>query len=335
MADLNIQLLDTGENFILVSADTETEIDYGQLALSLVNTNYDDIYILLTDFLHSNRILRLAMDLQLSPNKDYNTGTIKPDIINLIIKSLYNPLHEYLGKEYLTSEQAGIITLLLMADIRSRLENTKIDLNTPEFYIPLIYSNPDLHQHIRNILLQQDFTYNSPLQDKINHIQLTSSIIITSQGQPFQSYIITDIFDYLILDLQKYMTGTRKVNQCYCCNKLFFPKYRSSEKYCYFNNSACKEKMKRTKNDKFAIRRDDFRGYQSGRVWNVSTEKQYPNDFLKDVYKEWSKECTKEYNKYKSKDDLDGFEKWFDNTKFTADTLKIKYEEWKLQQNNA
>ena len=94
-------------------------------------------------------------------------------------------------------------------------------------------------------------------------------------------------------------------------------------------------KMKRTKNDKFAIKRDDFRGYQSGRVWNVSTEKQYPNDFLKDVYKEWSKECTKEYNKYKSKDDLDGFEKWFDNTKFTADTLKIKYEEWKLQQNNA
>ena len=141
MADLNIQLLDTGENFILVSADTETEINYGQLAVSLVNTNYNNMYNLLTDFLQSNRILRLAMDLQDSLTPDCNIGTINPKIINLIVKSLYKILYEYLGKEYLTTEQASIITLLLMADIRSRLENSKINLDKPELYIPLIYSD--------------------------------------------------------------------------------------------------------------------------------------------------------------------------------------------------
>ena len=210
MTDLNIQLLDTGENFILISADTETEISYGQLAVSLVNTNYNDIYNLLTDFLQSNHLLKLAMDLQNSSISDCNTGTINPKIINLTIKSLYKILHEYLGKEYLTIEQSSIITLLLMADIRSRLENSKINLDKPELYIPLIYSDQDLHQHIKNILLQQNFASCSPLQDKINRIQLSSSIIITNQGQPFQSYTITDIFDYVILDLQKYLTGEKK-----------------------------------------------------------------------------------------------------------------------------
>ena len=335
MTNLNIQLLDTGEDFILVSADTETEIKYGDLAISLVNTNYDDIYNLIADFLQSNRILRLAMDLQHSPNTAYNTGTIKPNIINHILKTLYKPLYGYLRKDYLTSEQASITTLLLIADILSRLDNGKIDLDNPEFYIPLIYSDQDLHQHIRNVLLQQDFAYDSPLQDKINQIQLTSSIILTSQGEPFQSYTITNIFDYLILDLQKYLTGKTKVKECLCCHKLFKPIYRSSEKYCCFNNSACKEKMKKTPNDSFRAKQKEFRGYQSGRIGNVSTENQYPREFLKSIYKTWSRECTIKFNEFKINDDLKGFDDWFKATKFTADTLKNEYEKWLKQQNNA
>lgn len=326
MADLNIQLLDTGENFILISADTETEIEYGQLAVSLVNTDYNDMYDLLSDFLQSNRLLRLATDLQGSSH----AGTLKPEIISLITKSLYKPMHEFLGKEYLTPQQAVIITMLLMADIRSRLADTIIDLDKPEYYIPLIYSDVELHQHIRNILLEKDFAFINPLQDRINQVQLTSSIIITKCGQPFQSYTITDIFDYLILDLQKYLTGKKKVNDCKCCGKLFYPKYRSSELYCYFNNSDCKEKMKRKTDDEFAKKRDAFRGYQSGRIWNESTLKQYNDDtdVLKYIYKKWSKECTEKYHEYKSKDDLKGFDDWFNRTKFTPDRLKQEYEEY-------
>lgn len=88
MADLNIQLLDTNDNFILISSDTTTEIEYGQLAVSLVNTDYDDMYNMISTFLQSNHVLKVAMDLQNSNITDLNTGTIKPEIINLIIKSL-------------------------------------------------------------------------------------------------------------------------------------------------------------------------------------------------------------------------------------------------------
>lgn len=330
MAEMNVQLLDTGDNFILVSADTTTEIEYGQLAVCLVNTDYNDMYHLISDFLQSNRILRLAMDLQNSNKDELNTGTIKPEFINLIIRSLYQPISEHLAKEYLNKEQSIIISLLLMADIRSRIEGTKIDLSKTDYYIPLIFSDKVLHQHVRDILLQQKFAYSSPLQDKMNKVQLTSSIIVTEQGQPYQSYTITDIFYYLILDLQKYLIGKKKVNECQCCQKLFIPKYRSSEKFCTFNHSACKEKMKRTPNDKFIEYRTKFRGYQSGRIHNYSTEEQYTSEFLNLMYKNWSKECSEKYAYYKGKDDLQGFKDWFNTTKFTAETLK---EEWENYQN--
>lgn len=334
MADLNLQLLDTEENFILISDDTETEIEYGQLAVSLVNTDYDEMYSMITDFLQSNHILRLAADLQNGKNNKLNTGKIKPELINFITKSLYKPISEYLGKEYLTLKQSAIITLLLMADIRSRLDGNKIDLGRPEHYIPIIYSDSELHQHIKDLLLKKDISYINPLQDKINCMPITSSIIITKHGHSYQSYTITDIFDYLMLDLHKYLTQKKTVNECWCCHKLFYPKYRSSEKYCYFNNSACKEKMKRSPNDKFIAKRNDFRGYQSGRIRNESTKKQYPSRFLDDIYFFWSQDCTKKYNEYKSIDDLQGFDDWFKNTKFTACRLKKEYEKWLSQQND-
>ena len=171
MANLNIKLIDTNDNFILVSDDTTTEIEYGQLAISLVNTDYNDMYNMISTFLQSNQILKVAMDLQNSHIADLHNGTIKPEILNLILKSLYKPMSKHLAKEYLSEKQSAVITLLLLADIRSRLENTKIDLNTPEHYIPVIYSDKNLHQHVKDILLQNNFAFISPLQDKINQIQ--------------------------------------------------------------------------------------------------------------------------------------------------------------------
>lgn len=168
----------------------------------------------------------------------------------------------------------------------------------------------------------------------MNKVQLTSSIIVTEQGQPYQSYTITDIFDYLILDLQKYLIGKKKVNECQCCQKLFIPKYRSSEKFCTFNNSACKEKMKRTPNDQFIECRTQFRGYQSGRIHNYSTEEQYSSDFLNTLYTKWSKECGEKYTYYKGKDDLQGYKDWFKTTKFTAETLKEEWEKYQKEQEN-
>ena len=285
---------------------------------------------MITDFLQSNRILQLAMDLQNSTSKNLNTGTIKPEINNLIIRDLYKPVSDCIAKEYLNKEQSAVITLLLMADIRSRLQNTKIDLQNPEYYIPLIYSDRELHEHVRNLLLKKDFAYISSLQDKINQIQIISSFVITEQGQPYQSYLITDIFDYLILDLQKYLIANKTVNECQCCHKLFLPKYRSTEKYCMFYHvdeyRTCREYMKRTATTAFQKERDKARGYQSNRIHNDSTLKQYDEEFLLQIYNDWSAECTDKYKKYNSNDDLDGFKDWIEKTKFTSTRLKELHE---------
>ena len=182
MTEINVKLLDTGKNFILVSADTSTEIEYGQLAISIVNADYDDIYNLIADFIKSNRVLKLAMDLQNSSNDELASGTIKPEILNIILKELYAPIYEYVAKEYLNEQQAVIITLLIMADIRSRLTKATIDLDNPDYYIPLIYSNKELHTFITQLLLKKDTSSFCSLQDKINSIPISSSVFINNQA---------------------------------------------------------------------------------------------------------------------------------------------------------
>lgn len=333
MAELNIQLLDNGENFILVSADTSTEIEYGQMAISIVNTDYNDMYSLIDDFIRSNRILKLAMDLQNSSNDELSAGTIKPEILNMILKELYVPIYENIAKEYLSDQQAVIITLLIMSDIRSRLTGTVIDLNNPDYYIPLVYSNKELHNLITQLLLREDTSSLSSLIDKISSIPISSSVLINNQGQALQTYTITDISDYLILDILKYLNGKKAVNKCACCGKLFIPKYRKSEKYCDFNRKnnkqSCKEYMKRHNTNEFQKMRDTARAYQSSRINNESTTKQYDDDFLRNLYSDWSLDLSKKYSECVSKNDISELKKWIDDTKFTAKKLKEKWEKYK------
>lgn len=329
MTEINVKLLDTGKNFILVSADTSTEIEYGQLAISIVNADYDDIYNLIADFIKSNRVLKLAMDLQNSSNDELASGTIKPEILNIILKELYAPIYEYVAKEYLNEQQAVIITLLIMADIRSRLTKATIDLDNPDYYIPLIYSNKELHTFITQLLLKKDTSSFCSLQDKINSIPISSSVFINNQGQALQAYTITDMFDYLLLDILKYLNGIKSVNKCACCGKLFYPKYRNSEKYCDFSRKtkkqSCKEYMKRHNTNEFQKVRDKARAYQSSRIRHDSTTKQYDKFFLENLYYDWSQDLSIKYSEYVSKNDLDGLKKWIEDTKFTAKKLK---EEW-------
>jgi len=330
MISLDIQLLDTGSNFILVSDDTETEFEYGSFALSLVNSDYDDMSQFMANFIRNNHVLKVAEDLQKN-----SEATIKLEIANLILKPLYKLLSEYLSKEYLSNKQSSIITLLLMADIRKRITATKIDLTDSDSYIPFIYSAKELHNHVRNILLKNDLAFVSPLQEQINQIQFHSSVITTKSGAVFQCYELEDSLTFLLLDLYKYSTAPKSVNECQCCHKLFYPKYRKSEKYCEFVHVHeylnCKEVMHRKTPNDFAKARNSFRGYQSGRINNTSTLSQYSEEFLKPLYHKWSAQCRDKFGEYKAKDDLAGFKTWFETTKFTKDRLKA---EWNIYQNN-
>lgn len=322
----HIRLLDTGTSFILVASDIETEIEYGRFALSLANSNYDDIHNLIENFIQNHNVLRLAEDLQKTSTIQ---DTINWNITNLILKPLYKEISQFLAKDYLTEQQSAFITLFFLSDIREKITDKQLDLSNPNIYMPLIYADKKMYTYARDTLLKKQVAFDSPLQTLINDkLEFTSSFITTRNGASYQCYFIENLLDYLLIDLHKYLSFTKKVNECKCCGKLFFPLYRSSEKFCYFNNSACKTKMKNKSNDEFVNRRNYYRGYQGGRINNQSTKKQYPSDFLSDLYNKWTIECGDKFLEYKSTNNLNGFKEWFNKTKFTAERLKTKYQEY-------
>lgn len=325
MDSLGIALLDTGKHFTLISEKLDTEIEYGNFAISLISTDYNKMLSCISDFLQNNHYLNMAMDLQKGKCHD---GRINSAVADMILKPLCKPIAQTLAKDYLNGVQAYMVSLLLIAEIRKNIMDTAIDLSDPAVYIPSIYADKALHGHIKNILLKKDFAFSDPMQDKINELELPMSITTTNEGEALSTYYLQDTFSYLILDIQKYLSSSKRINECLCCHRLFFTKYRHSEIYCRLKHQdthlLCNELMKRKaeNNNGFSNARKGARGYQSGRIHNPSTEKQYGRDFLQQLYDEWSAECTVKYNEYLSQNDLQGFKDWIESTKFTAGRLK-------------
>ena len=53
----------------------------------------------------------------------------------------------------------------------------------PTIYIPLIYADKTMHEHIKNTLLKKEFAFSDPMQDKINELEFPMSITTTSDGE--------------------------------------------------------------------------------------------------------------------------------------------------------
>lgn len=331
MDRLGIALLDTGKHFTLVSEKLDTGIEYGMFALSLINTNYNDMLSCISDFLQNNNYLNMAMDLQ---KRKYHDSEINGAVADLILKPLRKPIAQTLATEYLDSMQSFMISLLLVAEIRNKITSAKVDLSDPTVYIPSIYADKALHEHIKNTLLKKEFVFSDPMQDKINELEFPMSITITSDGEALPTYYLQDTFSYLILDIQKYLSSSKTINECLCCHRLFYTKYRDSEKYCRLRRKdtplLCNEIMKRNAKNKteFAEVRNSARGFQGGRISHPSTQKQYDSNFLRQLYDDWSAECSVKYNEYLSQDDLQGFKNWVESTKFTSDRLKEIWEQY-------
>ena len=334
MDSLGIALLDTGKHFTLVSEKLDIGMEYGCFALSVINTDYNEMLSCISDFLQNNHYLNMAMDLQ---KGKYHSDRINSAVADLILKPLCKPIAQTLAKEYLNGEQAFMVSLLLIDEIRNNITNAVIDLSDPTVYIPPIYADKVLHEHIRNILLKKKFAFSSPIQNKINELEFPMSITTTNDGEALPTYYLQDTFSYLILDIQKYLSSTKTINECLCCHRLFFTKYRSSEKYCRLKRQdtplLCNDIIQRNarNNKEFSKVREDARGYQNSRINNSSTKKQYDHGFLQQLYTDWSAECTVQYNEYLRQNDLQGFKDWIQETKFTAGRLK---ELFKQHQNN-
>ena len=333
MADLEIDLLDTGKDFILVADDIQAVMRYGEFALSLINSHYDKMFQCTTDFIKDNHALCVAADLQQAVFKDI---ALDERMANMILYPLFKDVADATGEYHPTENQRKLIALLLLAEIRSKITAGTIDLTAPASYIPDIFADKELHRHIRDFLLKKDASFPAPIADKIAQMQISSAVIPTvskDKGtEMLTSYHLTDTLTYLLLDLQKYVSSSKQLKKCQCCGRLFYYQSRQSEKYCRLPHKdtplLCNEIMHITPNDEFAKAREGARKYQHSRTTNESTKKKYDEKFLSKLYDNWSRECAEKFIEFKRTEDLQGFKVWIENTKLLAKELKRLWEEY-------
>ena len=264
-----------------------------------------------TDFIKDNHALRVASDLQQTAFKDVS---LDDKMASTILFPLFKDVTDATGECYLAENQRKLIALLLLAEIRSKITAGTIDLTAPASYIPDIFTDKELNRHVRDFLLKKDASFTDSITDRIAQMQISSSVIPSVSKDKgteiLTNYHLTDTLTYLLLDLQKYVSSSRRLKECQCCGRLFYPQFRQSEKYCRLPRKdtplLCNEIMHISPNDEFAKARERARKYQHSSTTNESTKKKYDEKFLSKLYDNWSRECTEKCIEFKRMDDCRG-----------------------------
>lgn len=298
---LSYLVLDTGTEFIAISEQEKlTSFEYGQFSLSVCNTDYENNERRINEYIYKHQ-------------------DIKEAIVHCI------------SSVYLNWEQVNYIADMITEEI---VVNS--DMNSV-VTIPEIYTNKELHHHIRKMLQRDSQAFESNIQDELSTVILNQSVIMF-EGVPMTGYYFNSIKDFMIIDIQRFLLSGHLVKECERCKCLFIPS-RKSDKYCKLLNMerlSCGELAHRNRNKtEFERLREKARGMQSYSLRNDSTVKKYDVTILSQMYDDWSIECAKQYKKYKAKDDIEGFTLWIEKTKYTALRIEKEYKKRVRQKNIA
>lgn len=311
---LGYAILDTGTGFTLFNKSVESDIPYGSFALSLVNNDYQQFRKDITDTIHQ-----------------YFATSYTPADIEKFTSSLYNKIDYHISlssKGYLKTEQAHMITELLVLEILNRIETEHFEITDIEKCIPLMLSNSAIQDIIKNILLRNS-TDLAPLMQVTGNVEINSQLLYME----LPVYYLNTISDYLLLDLKMYLERSPKtVKECERCKRLFLPT-RKSDKYCRLpirnDTRTCAKIMHITPNDKFIKTRNKARDKQHKQIRYYINKGKYDETFLLNLYSNWSTTCGQKCIEHKQIDDIKGFNKWIDKTKFTFDTIEKEWNEYK------
>lgn len=231
---------------------------------------------------------------------------------------------------YLDVRQRAACFYMLRDGTADRIMNDPALLDSPYECLPEIYQQKELHRCIQSVMLRKPDAFDSPLLERINFNIIPCSHFIMSGGLTMTVYYPASLMDFLTLDISRFLQTRRIVKRCKCCERLFIPS-RKSDKYCRLPNTGtrlkCKEIAHRNGGDEFDREKAKARGYQRGSVMNESVIKKYDPDFLRSLYDEWSAECSKKCMECKLHSDIQGFKKWIQESKLTADVVKQRYEQ--------
>ncbi len=313
---LGYAIIDTGTGFTLFNKSSESDIAYGTFALSLVNNDYQQLRQDITDTIHQ-----------------YFDKSFNPADTEKFTISLYNKIDYHISlssKGYLQTEQAHMITELLVIEILNRIEAEHFEITEIKNCFPCVFSTSQIHDIAKSILKRDS-------ADLALLMQITGNIEINSRllYMELPVYYLNTVSDYLLLDLKMYSErSTKTVKECERCQRLFLPT-RKSDKYCRLpirsNTQNCATLMHISPSDEFARTRNKARDKQHKQIRYYKNAGKYNETFLLNMYDNWSTLCGQKCIEHKRIDDIKGFKKWIDDTKFTSSTIE---KEWKLQQNN-
>lgn len=306
---LGIALLDIGTGFTVLNECKEEDVSvaYGTFALTLSNTDYDKIRSSIADTIH----------------KYFDKG-FNPDDTELFAETMYNKIGfhiSYASKGYLRTEQAQMVSELLTREILSRIEAEHFEITDIEKCMPVIFSAPQIRNNVMDILKRKSSDL-TPIMQDTQTFEIDSQLI----NMEMPVYYVKSISDYLLLDLKMYVERSDKtVKECERCSRLYLPT-RKSDKYCRLpimgSRKTCAKIMHMSPDDEFAKARNKARDRQHKKIDYYVSKGKYEHDFLYGLYYDWSDECGQKCIEFKRKGDMDGFNNWIEETKFTAKRLK-------------
>lgn len=310
---LGMALLDTGAGFTVLDKNIENNVPYGTFALTLSNIDYDKL---------RNSIVNTIFQ--------YFSKPFNPNDTEMFVSSLYNKVDFHISlasKGYLKTEQAHMVTELLVREILNKLEAEHFKITDIEKCMPVIFSNCKIRDYIKDILKRHSDNL-TPIIQETGAFEINAQLL----NMEMPVYYPNTASDYVLLDLKMYLECSDKtVKECERCQRLFLPT-RKSDKYCRLphrdSRSTCNKIMHITPNDEFAKARNKARDKQHKQIRYYRDTGKYDSEFLFELYDNWSIECGEKYKEFKSKMDLTRFKTWIEETKFTAKILKLKWNDY-------
>lgn len=340
-----IYLMDMGTHFDMAYKKQRVSIEYGEYSLSLANIDYDGFQKIIRSYVDRfTPQFEQAVTLSyLKPShedtfKKYEQRGIYPngvsmDVIKKINATLHKPLMQFLDNGYLNKTQLRIISMLILEELENHIRSTKFNWQDEITYIPSILIYEELKEHLESILLRDSTYYIEEIQKRLSDNIIQSKINIDKNGIPRTTYIIQDTISYMMIDLQKYLTGTKTVLRCQNpdCNRLFYPKSKKNKLYCRLihkdTDLLCHQIMHNKPRDEFAECAKSARGKQGGFVKNAidhqDNEKyMYDYESLRKAHYAWQEECSEKLEYFRSQNDIDGFKKWIKDTELNVKRLE-------------
>ena len=304
---LRICLQDMGDSFLMYDddriipkdlpiEDASRAKDYVTIPYGVLSTSLIYLYPTISDFITDSSFGRSLTD-------------------ESFLEKARNRVNESLKESSLTGY---VLKELIIRDMANIFETDDDDFSSH------IYNRKKFMENISPIV-------DEVIKDRSNNLKMINESFYDSIGntkrRPVEtsvsfddgimsiSYHPNDLYDLLMIDLNKYITRSiHMIKYCECCQHLFVPT-RTNDKYCQVPdriaaNRTCGEVMKLKPQDEFAKLRNQARDNQHKFLTSQKNKGLLTSEEAKHQYAIWSEQCAQRMSEFKKQDNLAAFKDW-------------------------